>query len=46
MKKKKETKEKECATQVASEPKRFSKTWEAVLMYKGTTIVNDPTLLQ
>ncbi len=26
-------------------PKRYSKTWEAVLKYKGTTIVNDLTLL-
>lgn len=46
MKTKKETNKKECTTTVANEPRRFSKTWEAVLMYKGTTIVNDPTLLQ
>ena len=26
-------------------PKRYSKTWEAILKYHGTTIVNDPTLL-
>ena len=46
MKTKKETNKKECTSQVASEPRRFSKTWEAVLMYKGTTIVNDPSLLK
>ena len=26
-------------------PKRYSKTWEAILKYHGTTVVNDPTLL-
>ena len=46
MKTRKETSKKECASQSTNEPKRFSKTWEAVLMYKGTTIINDPSLLQ
>jgi hypothetical protein len=46
MKIKKETNKRECASQSTNEPKRFSKTWEAVLMYKGTTIINDPSLLQ
>jgi hypothetical protein len=26
-------------------PKRYSKTWEAILKYHGTTVVNDLTLL-
>ena len=46
MKTKKETNKKECTPQSTKEPRRFSKTWEAVLMYKGTTIINDPSLLQ
>ena len=46
MKTKKETNKKECTTTVTNEPRRYSKTWEAVLMYKGTTIINDPSLLQ
>jgi hypothetical protein len=46
MKTKKETNKRECTSQSTNEPKRFSKTWEAVLMYKGTTIINDPSLLQ
>ena len=34
------------ATEVTqSAPKKYSKTWEAILKYHGTTIVNDPTLL-
>ncbi len=46
MKTKKETNEKKCTSQGANETRRYSKTWEAVLMYKGTTIINDPSLLQ
>lgn len=34
------------ASEVAqTAPKRYSKTWEAILKYHGTTVVNDPTLL-
>ena len=46
MKTKKETNKKGYTSTSTNETRRFSKTWEAVLMYKGTTIINDPSLLQ
>ena len=45
MKTKKETNKKECTTTVASEPRRYSKTWLAALKSQGCLIVTDPNLM-
>lgn len=45
MKTKKETNKKESTSQVASEPRRYSKTWLAALKSQGCLIVTDPNLM-
>lgn len=38
--------EKAKKTEKKVEKKRVNKTWEAIQKYKGTMIVNDPTIFQ